>query len=295
MLAGAATLLFSAVYRHVGRVAAMCFALALIVVPQDGEIWLTVTNLQWILGPLLLVLLWREFVAEQVFPARVFYLDAVLIVLLALTGPFGLVFSAFVIGAAFIKGRHEWTRRTWGLFVAYGLALTAQMACLLHASSQGGFGQIQSGRFPLDQCFPSIFCSRFYKSSFVERSMEWWHAYLRVAYRYRLLWFRVVQDARELSPCVHRTSVLRCPVLGTWHRPIWAHRPAHAMVDGRIEISLRAVRILLLDICHRPFKGEWRWCQVGSRCTPAAGLHFQRNGFCEREMARDEYYVASDR
>ncbi|MFM0240618.1 hypothetical protein [Paraburkholderia phytofirmans] len=138
VLAGAATLLFAAVYRHVGRLAALCFALALIVVPQDGEIWLTVTNLQWILGPLLLVLLWREFAAKQVFPARVFYLDAVLIVLLALTGPFGLVFSVFVIGAAFIKGRHEWTARTWGLFVAYGLALTAQMACLVHASSQGG-------------------------------------------------------------------------------------------------------------------------------------------------------------
>ncbi|REE20125.1 hypothetical protein B0G71_3250 [Paraburkholderia sp. BL27I4N3] len=147
VLAGAATLLFTAVYRHVGRVAAMCFALALIVVPQDGEIWLTVTNLQWILGPLLLVLLWREFVAGQVFPVRVFYLDAALIVLLALTGPFGLVFSVFVIGAAFIKGRHEWARRTWGLFVAYGLALTAQMVCLMHASSQGGLVKFNPADF----------------------------------------------------------------------------------------------------------------------------------------------------
>jgi hypothetical protein len=51
VLAGAATLLFAAVHRHLGRVAAVCFALALTVVPQDGEIWLTVTNLQWILGP----------------------------------------------------------------------------------------------------------------------------------------------------------------------------------------------------------------------------------------------------
>lgn len=137
MLAGGATLLFGAVYRQLGRLGAMCFALALILVPQDGEIWLTVTNLQWVLGPVLLVLLWREFLTEPMLPARVFYLDAVLIVLLTLTGPFGLVFSPFVIGAAFFKGRHVWPRRTWSLFCAYGLALTAQMACLVHANSQG--------------------------------------------------------------------------------------------------------------------------------------------------------------
>lgn len=157
VLAGAATLLFAAVHRHLGRVAAVCFALALTVVPQDGEIWLTVTNLQWILGPLLLVLLWREFVAEQVFPARVFYLDSVLIVLLALTGPFGLVFSVFVIGAAWIKGRRNWSHRTWGLFVAYGLAITAQVACLLHANSQGGLVKFNPADFNWIRSFLRFF------------------------------------------------------------------------------------------------------------------------------------------
>src|ERR1700761_9526391 len=117
-------------------------------------------------------------------------------------------------------------------------------------------GQIRSCCFSLALFLPSIFCFGFYNPCFAERSIARECAYLRVAYRYRMLRFRGVQDPWELSSCVCRTSSSRCPVLGAWHNAVRAHRPPHAMVDGRIEISLCAVRILLLDICHRPFKGE---------------------------------------
>lgn len=120
--------LFSFARKVMGLPYAAAFALAPVLVSNSGEVWLTITNLQWVIAPALLILLWEEFfVAEGhgwTDGAR-----GAAIVLMTLTGPFGLLFAPLVVfGAMVSRGfRRPLTA------AAYAVAVCAQIY-MLHGS-----------------------------------------------------------------------------------------------------------------------------------------------------------------
>jgi hypothetical protein len=102
-------------------VAAILIGLAPVVSPQNGEVLLTITNLQWMLFPCLLVLLW-----ECLFdtPERFIWPRAVAMVALTLTGPFGVLVWPIAILVAISRGKRMPRRAiAWmGLYTAAALA-----------------------------------------------------------------------------------------------------------------------------------------------------------------------------
>lgn len=130
VLCAACTYLFVFARKVVALPYAAAFGLAPILVPNSGEVWLTITNLQWVIAPALLVLLWEEFfTAEGTGLADI--ARGVAITLITLTGPFGLLFSPLVAFGV-IVGRG--VRRPW-VAGAYAVALCLQL-CMLHGSPQ---------------------------------------------------------------------------------------------------------------------------------------------------------------
>jgi hypothetical protein len=69
------------------------FALAVVLVPHSGEIWLNVTNLQWLLAPGILLLL---FARDPETPLQ-WAFDLATLALLALTGPFVVMWLPFFV------------------------------------------------------------------------------------------------------------------------------------------------------------------------------------------------------
>lgn len=79
---------------------AILAALAPILVPGSGEVWLNVTNLQWLLSLLLIALIWEEFWSD----APHSRLRPIAISTLGLTGPY-IVFFTPVLIAGIVKRR----------------------------------------------------------------------------------------------------------------------------------------------------------------------------------------------
>jgi hypothetical protein len=107
-------------------------ALAPFLVPHGGEVFLTVTNLQWILALPLMWLLWDLFVdhnATEVSHVQVAVRGA-LILLLTLTGPFGLIFFPVTLLAVGLTGRRPRPRATWVILALYALAAALQAVFL---------------------------------------------------------------------------------------------------------------------------------------------------------------------
>lgn len=114
---------------------AWLFALAPLMIPHSGEVWLTITNLQWVLAPALLALLWDACIlvpcAER--PSRsalrtLAYGAA--IVLLTLTGPFGLIFLPLVLAGLVVTAGAQHRGRAW-ILGAYCIAAAVQFAVIL--------------------------------------------------------------------------------------------------------------------------------------------------------------------
>jgi hypothetical protein len=94
LITGASAAWIFAITRRVLPIyVAAIMSLALVLVPGNGEIWLTITNLQWVLAPLLLALIWEEFWSDR--PRST--VRAVAIVVFSLTGPFGIFFAPFTL------------------------------------------------------------------------------------------------------------------------------------------------------------------------------------------------------
>lgn len=73
-------------------------ALALVLIPHGGEVFLNLTNLQWILASLLPILL----IQPSGHRPALFYLELVLVVIIGFTGPFLVLFSPLLIYRWFI-------------------------------------------------------------------------------------------------------------------------------------------------------------------------------------------------
>lgn len=115
-------------------------ALALVFVPHNGEVFLTITNLQWILAPGLLLLL----IARDPSTPLQWAFDLITLALLGLTGPFVVLwFPLFLVRAWIIRSRAS-------LILAAVAALV--VAVQFHAFIQAGPSP-ENGPFLVEQLF----------------------------------------------------------------------------------------------------------------------------------------------
>lgn len=113
--------------------AAWAFALSPILVPHVGEVWLTVTNLQWVLAPAFLVLLVETFCSPLmgVSGPRDDKLRGIAIVVLSLTGPFCLLFSPIIALCLIATQRVNRRRSTRLAICAYFISCLVQFITLI--------------------------------------------------------------------------------------------------------------------------------------------------------------------
>lgn len=111
----------AAALRAIPVPARIAMALAPVASPQNGEVLLTITNLQWLLFSCLLVLLW-----ECLFdpPENGYAPRVAATVALTLTGPFGVLVAPAVAGIVLVRRRFDLRQIAW--LAAYGGAVAAQ-------------------------------------------------------------------------------------------------------------------------------------------------------------------------
>jgi hypothetical protein len=131
--------------------AAWAFGLAPILIPASGEVWLTITNLQWVIAPALLVLLWDEFCspAAEVSRASGDIVRGTAIVLMTLTGPFGLMFSPVIVFGLIVTRNVSRSRRARVAIGAYFVAVGMQLITIVfnHPPIHASDGGIRHGAF----------------------------------------------------------------------------------------------------------------------------------------------------
>jgi hypothetical protein len=113
-------------------------ALAPFLVPHGGEVFLTVTNLQWILALPLMLLLWSLFIEHDTaegINVRVAARGGA-IFLFTLNGPFGVIFFPGALLALGLTRRVARSRATWVILAVYGLAVAVQAVLLLSFHSE---------------------------------------------------------------------------------------------------------------------------------------------------------------
>jgi hypothetical protein len=124
LTAGACSYIASAL-RRLPAAASLALGLSLVVSPQNGELLLTIANLQWVFCMLLVVLIW-----ECLFdpPERGLWWRCALTAALAMTGPFGVLLFPFAIVAEIIFCRDRKMSRgqiVWALAYMGGVAAQA--------------------------------------------------------------------------------------------------------------------------------------------------------------------------
>jgi hypothetical protein len=112
---------------------AIVFGLAPLLVPHSGEVWLTITNEQWVIAPVLLVLLWDEFCLHSTKASRASgdIIRGGTIAAITLTGPFGLLFTPVVVTGLFMTRKVHRSRRAWAAIGAYFIAVGFQLVSIL--------------------------------------------------------------------------------------------------------------------------------------------------------------------
>lgn len=120
---------------------AVLLALSPVLSPQDGELLMNVTNLQWLLCPLLVVLMWQcLFDPPETWIAP----RAALSAALAMTGPFGILLTpAVVLAMVYAARRKPLTRRQVAWLVVFALGVALQVVTLLrHPQAHGAPAEI---------------------------------------------------------------------------------------------------------------------------------------------------------
>jgi len=113
---------------------ALAIALAPLLVPNYGEVFLTITNLQWVLCPALIVLVWETFWRPAALQGnRNFVLRCVCIFLITTTGPYGaFVWPLSVAGFLFHRdGLRD--RRRLLIMAIYSAGVAIQVGAVLSA------------------------------------------------------------------------------------------------------------------------------------------------------------------
>lgn len=100
-LCGVSAYVYAFARRTLSEPFAWAFALTPILVAHDGEVWLNITNLQWVIAPAFLIALWDEFCSDRAtessLPGHIARM--LLIVVTTLTGPFGMIFAPVIVVA----------------------------------------------------------------------------------------------------------------------------------------------------------------------------------------------------
>ncbi|MEI7295342.1 hypothetical protein WCQ02_24645 [Paraburkholderia tropica] len=99
--------IYSFARRMLSETFSWAFALTPILVPHDGEVWLNITNLQWVVAPAFLIVLWDEFCSDKATESSTFgdITRIIALALLSLTGPFGIIYAPIFIIALFLTRR----------------------------------------------------------------------------------------------------------------------------------------------------------------------------------------------
>lgn len=103
---------------------ALMVAFSLVATPQNGELLFTITNLQWVLCPVVLILLWECSVSKLSLcgsAVRAFVLGV-----LTLTGPFGVLFSPLLL-VYFVLNRLWRFKENYIWFAPYAISVMFQL------------------------------------------------------------------------------------------------------------------------------------------------------------------------
>jgi hypothetical protein len=144
-------------------------ALGALLIPQTGETLLNVTNIQWILFPALLVLLWENLFNP---PESGYFVRGLAAAAISLTGPFGIISLGPVMVASVYAWRSgRFSRRQLGFFLLYLGGVGGQIyAVKTNASVPLDFGaqpyvvrysarlvrEVFGGLFPFPENVPTI-------------------------------------------------------------------------------------------------------------------------------------------
>ncbi|SDI07230.1 hypothetical protein SAMN04487926_111242 [Paraburkholderia steynii] len=125
--------LFTRARRSLPPSIAWAFGLAPVLIPQSGEVLLNITNIQWIVAPCLLVLLWEEFCFRPNDRRETSseLLRVATIVATTLTGPFGLLFLPIVVIGLILTRQIHRSPRACAAIAAYIVSATVQLAAIL--------------------------------------------------------------------------------------------------------------------------------------------------------------------
>ena len=124
------TFIFGVIRRSSSFTMGAAFAMTPLLIPHSGEVWLTVTNLQWVIAPALLLLLWEEFCTDYC-GGRARSLS---IALLSLTGPFGMIFFPVICVGICLSKKAGQLRERLVSAMAYLFAIGVQAATLISSS-----------------------------------------------------------------------------------------------------------------------------------------------------------------
>ncbi|MBB5465461.1 hypothetical protein HDG32_001565 [Paraburkholderia sp. CI2] len=126
-------------FRIFSRPIAALLALGPLLVPQTGETLLNVTNIQWILLPALIVLLWENLFNP---PTSWYSVRALAAAVIALTGPFGIItFGPTVLACIYARRRGKFSYRQTGFLAVYTAGVAGQVyAVATNASPPLDFG-----------------------------------------------------------------------------------------------------------------------------------------------------------
>lgn len=127
-------------------------ALSPFIVPHGGEVFLTVTNLQWVVSPFFALLLWDTFLLSRPtrFDAKV-AVRLIVIAILSLTGPFSVFLAPLCVLAFFLtfKSRPKSWPAAFSLLILI-IAALIQLTLMRAGSSGPGLNKDTLTQIPLE-------------------------------------------------------------------------------------------------------------------------------------------------
>ncbi|MFC4518623.1 hypothetical protein [Cupriavidus pinatubonensis] len=144
-----------------------CMALAIVAVPQTGEVYLSVTNLQWSIAPVLLLCLFEISACSSGLTRAQVVARGIFVVTSTLTGPFGAIFLPFAVLVAGYSHLKRPGNTAWPVLWGYVAAIAAQAFFI--KTSQGA--DPNAGVNPLTFPWPEHFFRYFVGELFVDSAM----------------------------------------------------------------------------------------------------------------------------
>ncbi|SAK74605.1 hypothetical protein AWB80_04247 [Caballeronia pedi] len=133
LTASVCSYLYAIAVRYVPRPAAFVIALAPVLLPHTGESWLNLTNLQWTLGPLLMVMLLDTLGREH---SDHLFARCFIVLVLAFTGPFSAILVPLAVPGALVASRREKGLRRLAPFLIVLVAGLTQLAIYKFANDR---------------------------------------------------------------------------------------------------------------------------------------------------------------